>query len=44
LSIAGRFSQRRRRLGRLVDHLVRLDDRLLAEMGISRSEIAALKL
>ncbi len=32
-----------RRLGRLVDHLVRLDDRLLADMGITRSEIAALK-
>lgn len=28
---------------RLVERLVRLDDRLLADMGISRSEIAALK-
>lgn len=28
---------------RLVERLVRLDDRLLADMGISRSEISALK-
>jgi uncharacterized protein YjiS (DUF1127 family) len=28
---------------RLVERLVRLDDRLLADMGVSRSEIAALK-
>ena len=31
------------RQGRLVEHLVRLDDRLLADMGISRAEIASLK-
>ena len=28
---------------RLVERLARLDDRLLADLGVSRSEIAALK-
>ena len=31
------------RYGRLAELLVRLDDRLLADMGISRAEIASLK-
>jgi uncharacterized protein YjiS (DUF1127 family) len=30
--------------GRPVEYLVRLDDRVLADLGISRAEIAALKL
>ena len=46
-AIAGHLSWlaplRSTRCGRLVERLARLDDRLLADMGISRAEIAALR-
>jgi uncharacterized protein YjiS (DUF1127 family) len=41
--VAGLAPLRLLQLGRLVERLARLDDRLLADMGIARSEIAALK-